>query len=166
MHKEQRYIEFYSCIEDIVNHPKVQQMNDISQHVKGVSCLDHCLFVSYLSFSICKKLGFDAKSAARGALLHDLYLCHWENTNIGVWKRLLIHPKMAAKNADIFSLSHMEKDIILTHMWPITFTCVPFYRESAIVNLADKACSIAEVSGFYWALKSKNRLRKLNLAHA
>ena len=96
-----RLEEFRVYIDDLIQHPNVQMMNQIKQHINGVSCLDHCIFVSYLSFSICKKLKLNAKAAARAGLLHDLYLCDWSQTNIGPWKRLLIHPQIALRNACI-----------------------------------------------------------------
>ena len=101
--------EFRSCIADLIEHPDIQKMNQIKQHVDGVSCLDHCIFVSYLSFSICKKFHLNAVAAARAGLLHDLYLCNWSQTNIGPWKRLLIHPQIALRNAEIHGLSRFGK---------------------------------------------------------
>lgn len=162
MELKPRHMEFRDAIKDIIYNPKVQEMNKISQHTKGISCLDHCLFVSYISFAICEKLGLDAKSAARGALLHDLYLCNWNFTTIGHWKRLVVHPQMALENAKEFGLSNLEKDIISKHMWPVTLFHIPLHRESAVVNFADKACAIAEVVGIYWKLKTRKQLRNLN----
>ena len=37
-----------------------------------------------------------------------------------------------------------EKDIILKHMWPVTFFHFPKYRESYLVTIADKICSSYE----------------------
>ena len=131
--------EFRSCIADLIEHPDIQKMNQIKQHVNGVSCLDHCIFVSYLSFSICKKFHLNAVAAARAGLLHDLYLCNWSQTRYpSSWKRLLIHPQIALRNAEIHGLSDLEKDIISKHMWPLTLRKVPRHRESVVVNLADK----------------------------
>ncbi|MEG0021005.1 MAG: HDIG domain-containing protein, partial [Oscillospiraceae bacterium] len=166
MELKPRHIEFRDSIDSIINQPKVQEMSRISQHVNGISCLDHCLFVSYMSFAVCKKLGLDANAAARGALLHDLYLCNWDYTDIGHWKRLTIHPQMALENAREFGLSNLEKDIISKHMWPITLFHIPVHRESAVVNLADKICATAEMCGIYWHLKTKTQLRCLNRALA
>ena len=106
-----RLEEFRVYIDDLIQHPNVQMMNQIKQHINGVSCLDHCIFVSYVSFSICKKLKLNAKAAARAGLLHDLYLCDWSQTNIGPWKRLLIHPQIALRNAEIHGLSDLEKEV-------------------------------------------------------
>ena len=155
--------EFRSCIADLIEHPDIQKMNQIKQHVDGVSCLDHCIFVSYLSFSICKKFHLNAVAAARAGLLHDLYLCTWSQTNIGPWKRLLIHPQIALRNAEIHGLSDLEKDIISKHMWPLTLRKVPRHRESVVVNLADKICACTEMLRLYSKIGAAAALAKYNL---
>lgn len=154
--------EFYACIEDLIDSPSVQAMEDISQHAGGVSCLDHCIFVSYLSFVLCRRWGLDARSAARAGLLHDLYLCDWKTTDVGLFERLLIHPRMALKNAEQFGLSDLERDIILNHMWPVTLRQIPRRRESAVVNLADKLCATAEFAGLYHISQASDRLLEFN----
>ena len=135
--------EFRLCIADLIQQPSIQTMDQIKQHVKNVSCLDHCIFVSYLSFSLCKKLRLNASAAARAGLLHDLYLCNWSQTNIGPWKRLRIHPQIALRNAEAHGLSNLERDIIAKHMWPLT-VIPPQCREAWIVTMADKYCSLLE----------------------
>ena len=155
--------EFLDCIQDLLCQPQVWQMEDIRQHNDGVSCLDHCIFVSYVSFVLCKKWGLDAVSAARAGLLHDLYLCDWSTTTVGRWKRLLIHPEMAANNAECYGLSALERDIILKHMWPVTLSKLPAHRESAVVNLADKLCATVEFLGLYRLMGAAERLHEFNL---
>ncbi len=149
MRQKQNHMEFSLCIEELIFHPDVQSMSAISKHVNGVSCLDHSIFVSYISFLLCRRFKLDYTAAARGGLLHDLYLCDWITTRIKPWKRLHIHPEMALKNACIFGLSALEEDIILKHMWPISILRMPRYRESAIVSLADKISTIAELLRIY-----------------
>ena len=68
--------EFLSCISDLIDLPEVQAMAQVHQHV-DVNCLDHCIFVSYLSFLFCKKFHLNYTDAARGGLLHDLFLYDW-----------------------------------------------------------------------------------------
>jgi uncharacterized protein len=120
-------------------------MNAIGQHVPGITCLEHSIFVSYISFLMCRRLGLNYSAAARGGLLHDLYLADWKAQRVGMWKRLVIHPEMAVKNAAAFGLSDLEKDIIRNHMWPVTITKFPRKRESAVVSLADKISTLCEV---------------------
>lgn len=158
--------EFLECVGDLLQEPSVLAMDDIKQHANGISCLDHCIFVSYMSFCMCKRMGLDCKAAARAGLLHDLYLCDWSTTTVGPWERLLIHPEMALRNAESFGLSELEKDIILKHMWPITIKKIPRHRESAVVNIADKLCASAEVLRIYKLLYLSTRLFSLNIHKA
>ena len=154
--------EFRLCIADLIQQPSIQTMDQIKQHVKNVSCLDHCIFVSYLSFSLCKKLRLNASAAARAGLLHDLYLCNWSQTNIGPWKRLRIHPQIALRNAEAHGLSNLERDIIAKHMRPLTFSKIPRYRESVVVNLADKICACVEMLRLYRKIGAARALTGLN----
>lgn len=156
------YIDFNEAIKDIIDEEKIQKMNEIYHHVENVSCLDHSLFVAYVSYTICKKFKLNANAAARGGLLHDLYLCNWEETDTKHFKRLLIHPEMALENASTFNLSKTEKDIIRNHMWPLTITKLPKCRESFIVSFADKICALSEQTGLYWRIKANGSLRTLN----
>lgn len=45
-----------------------------------------------------------------------------------------------------FTLTPVEEDIILKHMWPLTLK-LPRYRESVLVSLADKIVSIKDTLG-------------------
>ena len=72
--------EFYECIKDLLESPSIRSMNDIPHHA-DVSCLDHSIYVSYISFLLCRFFGLDYACAARGALLHDLYLYDWHKKN-------------------------------------------------------------------------------------
>ena len=154
---------YQSCVWDILDDPAVQSMRLLPQHAAGVSCYHHSVLVSYVSFRLCAMLGLDARAAARGGLLHDLYLCNWSQTNIGPWKRLLIHPQIALRNAEIHGLSDLEKDIISKHMWPLTLRKVPRHRESVVVNLADKICACTEMLRLYSKIGAAAALAKYNL---
>ncbi|MFV0497645.1 MAG: HD domain-containing protein [Candidatus Fimivivens sp.] len=154
--------EFSTCIEEIINDDMVQAMDDIKHHVDGVSCLDHCVFVAYISFVLCKKFKLDHVAAARAGLLHDLYLCDWSQTDVSRFRRWLIHPSMALKNAEKFTLSSLERDIILKHMWPLTIRQLPSYRESAVVSLADKFCACVEFLRLYNVVKAGRTLSIFN----
>lgn len=154
--------EFSACIQDLIEDEAVQSMDDIKHHVHSVSCLDHCVFVAYISFVMCKKLKLDYTAAARAGLLHDLYLCDWSQTDVHRFRRLLIHPRMALQNAEKFELSELEQDIILKHMWPVTLRQFPRYRESAIVSLADKFCACVEFMRLYDIFKAGRALSIFN----
>lgn len=154
--------EFEEFVSPLLTQPMVRAMDEIPQHAAGVSCLDHCLFVSYVSFLVCRRLGLNGEAAARAGLLHDLYLCDWRQRDVNPFLRLVIHPKMALENSMRFGLSDLEQDIILKHMWPVTIRNIPRHRESVVVNLVDKFCACAEMLRLYKRIKIGKLLADYN----
>lgn len=140
--------EFYEEIKDIATNPVVLRMKLYPHH--GVTnCYQHCMNVAYYNYQCCKFLGLDARSAARGAMLHDLFLYDWHThtKRTGDHFHGLTHPKAAYKNAvKFFELNKKEKDIILNHMWPVTIFKVPRTKEGWITTLTDKYCGACETS--------------------
>lgn len=151
--------EFAQCIEGLFDNEIVLQMRDILQHGQGISCYHHCLYVSFVSYCMAKRMELDYKTAARGAMLHDLYLQKWDETNIGLFRRLLLHPKMALNNAKALGISEKEQDIIVHHMWPLT-PALPKSKEAFIVSIADKICASVEFMGIPTALFLAKRMEK------
>lgn len=142
-HTADDYAEYLGCIDDLLSDEAVQSMQNYTQH-RGTSILEHALFVSYLSFKVCKSKGYDYRSAARGGLLHDFFLYQRHvNKPYRGW-HTTCHPRLALKNAsERFDLNCIEKDIIVKHMWPI---CLhrPRYKESFLVSAVDKYCCMME----------------------
>ena len=146
--KEELKKEFLAVIEEMVEHPKVLQMKNFMQH-GNTSCYQHCMNVAYYNYQICKRFGFDAKAAARGGLLHDMFLYDWHShcPQKGEMLHAFSHPIKALQNAEkYFKLNAKEKDIIRCHMWPVTFFHMPRTRESWITVITDKYCSMRETS--------------------
>lgn len=144
--KNYRFYEFEKCIRDLLQNESVQKMKQFRHH-RNTNCFDHSLSVSYYSFLLCKYLGYDYISAARGGLLHDLFLYDWRTHQTGrLWKKhAFIHPYIALENAKIFNLNKIEKDIIEKHMWPLTLK-PPRYVESIIVCIVDKYSALLELT--------------------
>ncbi|SHI19884.1 uncharacterized protein SAMN02745823_03294 [Sporobacter termitidis DSM 10068] len=135
--------EYLSCVGEILDDEAVRSMRQFNQH-GGVDCLKHCLNVSVASFTICKRLGLDYRSAARGGLLHDFFLYDWHKKNEHAGLHGFTHPKIAATNARRrFKLNSREQDVITKHMWPLTLS-LPKYPETMVVVLVDKFFCIAE----------------------
>lgn len=135
---------FMDCVLDVVSHEQVLSMNKFMHH-GTTSCFAHCFHVSYVSFQICRKLGLDVRSAARGAMLHDFFLYDWHVTKSEIGLHGFRHAALALKNATrFFCLNDLEKDIIRKHMWPLTLL-PPRYRESFVVAMIDKYCTVVEV---------------------
>ena len=157
------HILFYDTIDDLLATDQVRSMSSVTQHVKDVTCLDHSIFVAYVTFRLCRFFHLRAILATRGALLHDMFLYDQHDSANYVGSHLVNHGFQACKNAARLyqtldtSLSDLERDIIIKHMWPV-FPHMPKYTESYIVNLADKVCTIAELSHLYHAFSMKKKL--------
>ena len=137
--------DYRLIIDKYISDEQVQCLKNIPHH--DSNRLNHCLKVSYLSYKVCKKLNLNYESAAKAGLLHDFYFNRVNDCDYMPDKVKLFtdgHPEDAVKNAEeIFYISPLEKDIIVSHMWPIS-THVPKHKESFIVSLADKLFSFKE----------------------
>ena len=135
--------QLYAILEKYDQNPKVQQMREFIQH-GDVTTYQHCKNVVLVSCWLNHRLhlGADETSLAVGAFLHDFYLYDWHNcSNITRWHGFK-HPLIARYNADaVFQLNNKERNIIQTHMWPLTITQLPRCREACLVCLADKMSS-------------------------
>ena len=139
--------EFMNIVKDILSDKTVQNLHLYKHHYIS-SRYEHCLSVAYNSYKICKFLGLDHVSAARAGVLHDLFLYDCENPETRPQKHIKEHPKIALANAEkLFLLNDIEKDIILKHMWPVTFS-TPRYIETFIVTFVDKYCAVKEWSNY------------------
>lgn len=141
--------EFFSRIAS----PVLQSENTVrtrryTQH-GCISCYDHSLAVAYYSlrFADLCRIRCNRESLVKGALLHDYFLYDWHEKDRSHRLHGFTHAKTALKNASLeYALSDIEKDIISRHMFPLNLT-PPHFRESLVVCLVDKFCSLAEVFG-------------------
>lgn len=138
--------EYKKCVRDIAKHDAVERMKHFEHHGE-TSCYQHSLHVSYYNYIICKKLGLDYKAAARAGMLHDLFMYDWHYYKSPKNERMhgFQHADKALKNAGkYFKLTEKEGDMIKKHMFPLTIT-PPKYRETCVIVLTDKFCSMCEV---------------------
>ncbi len=152
--------EYTDIVSDILSHSEFLQLQNFFHH--NSSIYEHAKVVSYVSYRICKLLNLDYRSAARGGLLHDFFLYDWRNHSEPELAKEkyhgLEHPKIALENSlKHFELNDIEKDIIVKHMWPLTFV-PPKYQESFVVTFADKYVSSKEFIDEF-AKKQKVRLQ-------
>lgn len=163
--------EFYESIQDILHHPVVLKMKDYYQHCQ-TSCYQHCLSVAYYNFCICKSLNLDAVSAARGGMLHDLFLYDWRHHSKKTGDRFhaMSHPWTAYRNAKkYFEINSVEKEVITKHMWPVTFF-PPRHPETYVICFTDKYCGTVEIAKhyskqwehFWWGRKFNKMLRLIS----
>lgn len=117
-------------------------------HHKAVTTYDHCMNVVYASYWLTKKLRLrtDVKSLVVGAYLHDYYLYDCKHPESRGKFHNFRHPKVALANAeDHYELNDKERNIIESHMWPLTITKLPKSKEAVLISLADKYCAIWEL---------------------
>jgi len=137
--------EYRICLGDLAQHPLIHTLGDFGHH-RPFSRLDHSLHVSYLAYVVCKRIGLDFQSAARGGLLHDFFFYDSRVTKPSRGIHCLCHPAIALENAERhFRLNQKERDIILKHMWPVTII-PPKFKESYVVTILDKYCASREVA--------------------
>jgi uncharacterized protein len=137
---------FRSCIEPLLENKQVRQMETFVQH-GSTSCLKHSIAVAYYSYVISRRLHIRCRAhdLICGALLHDFFLYDWHIPDKSHRLHGFRHPKTALENAEkYFTLNKTERDIISKHMFPLTFR-FPRCRESLLVSLVDKGCSVAEM---------------------
>ena len=139
-------MKFYRTLRGLEHDPQVERMKQYTQH-KGTATFRHCHSVAVSSFRLAQKLGWriDEDALARGAMLHDFHLYTREKKDI---RHLFRHPRVALRNAEkAFELNDKEKNIITSHMWPLTVLSVPESKEAVLVMLADKYCAFREMYG-------------------
>ena len=91
-------------------------------------------------------------------MLHDLFLYDWrvrQPDRKGL--HAFTHGKLACKNAcKLFDLNEKEKNMIITHMWPVTLQ-FPSSIEGFILTFVDKYCAISET---FKVLKTRFFMKK------
>ena len=142
---------FLRCVEPLLESPQVNSMKQWRHHLP-VTCYEHSLFVSYVSFRLARYLGWDYRAAARAGLLHDLYLYDPADSSAHPGIQCLDHPEFALRNAMALcpDLTEKEKNAIVSHMFPLAVH-LPRCREALVVNLADNICAVLEIIQLYRA---------------
>ena len=144
--KEVYFQEFLDIVSPIINNEEFLQRKNYAHH-ENESVYDHSMKVAFSSYLCAKKLKLDYKSVAIGGLLHDFYYEDWQNKH--VHKKFFqmhgfVHARQALENSKKVFPELMNKkieNIILRHMFPLNIT-PPKYKESWIVSIMDKKCSM------------------------
>ena len=138
---------FLKIYEDTAARSRLGLTAEYIQH-GNTSCLLHSIAVAYYCYRLSVRFGFlklNNRELIRGALLHDYFLYDWHIPDKNRPLHGFYHPTAALKNAESdFSLSERERDIIAKHMFPLTLK-PPAFKESYVVCLVDKVCSVYEI---------------------
>lgn len=133
--------EFNRILQPLMDSAEVRRLAEFKHHWNK-NRLEHSLEVAWYGYVLSKRFALDYTASARAGLLHDLFFYDWltEGPRLHGFR----HPRISLANAQkVATLSAKERDIILKHMWPLTFF-PPRYPESWIVCMADTYCSIKD----------------------
>ncbi len=158
-HEEQ---ELHEKIKKYLDHPRVQRMNEFSQH-GSITTYAHCYRVTRWCYWVDKRLHLNSREHVLlpGAMLHDMFLYDWHT--IGKMNRghAINHAELACRNATRYcDIDEHTQDVIRTHMWPVNITKLPRTREAVLVNIGDKWCSLVETLAFRRGMKKGKKRGK------
>ena len=138
--------QFWETLTSMENNPRVKRLRDFTHH-RFTSRLGHSHNVAVYSYYLARKWNWkvNVESLAVGAILHDYYHYNRKEDGIGGYAHISQHPKTALNNAQQdFNLNEKEKNIILSHIWPVPRSARPRCREAVLVCIADKYCAYQE----------------------
>lgn len=133
-----RYIRIEKMLRKYIQHGKT----NVYIHSRNVA------YLSYIIAKFCERnfnfiINYDVLII--GAMFHDFFLYDWHDKENREGLHGFKHPMIASMNAQkYFNINEKEKEIIETHMWPLTITKFPRSIEAKIVCVADKWCSARE----------------------
>ena len=140
------YKPFYAILREVTSKARYREMKQYVSH-SDITVYHHCLKVAHKAYTLAMRSGIpvDVRALVRGALLHDYYLYDWHDPNKGFRWHGFKHHRFALANAERdFCLSRRERNIIHSHMFPLTFWTLPRCREALFVTLADKLVAADE----------------------
>ncbi len=164
--KELTELEYYTCVADLLENDRVQELKNYRHHI-STNRFQHCLNVSYYNYVLCRLFRWDAESAARAGMLHDLY--HYDTKmyrkdsrrSSEMLSHNANHPGVALNNAcAVCEMNSIEEDMIATHMWPLT-PSRPQFKEGYVIVVVDKYCAMLE----FLAPKMRRAMEKLRRTH-
>ena len=155
-------VGFADTLEAMKKDPRIMAMRAFPQH-GSCNTYDHSVSVAIHAHRLARLLHLrvNERMLARGAMLHDFYLYNIQESGRSAWNHGTKHPAIALSNAEQFyDLSERERDMIYSHMWPLTLTQIPHCRESMLISAADKYCALREryLQGWYFLRHWKRRI--------
>lgn len=160
--------EYLSIVAPIINNSEFKKRKKWKHH-EDVSLYEHLVAVSFLSYKICKKRGWNYKDAAIGGLLHDFYYKAWQENimkkNKFFKQHGFIHAKQSMYNSYRTFPKFMNKriaNIIQRHMFPLNIV-PPRYKEGWVVCYVDKKVSLNVIVNIKALPKYLGFTRRINI---
>ncbi len=136
-------LKYTLLVQDILENEDFCKLKYIEHHATNKYV--HSLRVSYYAYKIAKILKLDVEAVARAGLLHDFAISKNGRDFKERFIETFTHPKVALmESKERFTLSEMEENIIVSHMFPF-YIALPKYMESWLVVAVDKTIGSAEL---------------------
>ena len=138
--------EFLEYINEILENKEFQKRKKFMHH-ENETVYEHVLKVAYSSYLYAKKHNLNKRDISIGALLHDFYYKPWQDLTEKrpfFKQHGFVHASEALENAKKHFphlLNPRIEDIIKKHMFPLNIA-LPKYKESWVVTMMDKKCSL------------------------
>ena len=142
---------FREILTEVRERSRLDEMRQYLSHA-DVSVYTHSVKVAYIAyrFAVKHQIPCDLRALVRGGLLHDYYLYDWHDPNKGFRWHGFKHHRFALANAErVLALTGKERNIIASHMFPLTFWSLPRCREAWLVTVADKIVASKETARKY-----------------
>ena len=146
MKREVDYALFREICSEVCGGERYLSMKNFVAH-SDVSVYEHSIKVAEKCYVYAVSHGIkcDLRSLVRGALLHDYFLYDWHKNKPFTFHGFK-HAKIALKNAERdYDLNPREKNVIKSHMFPLTPFSFPKCKEAWIVTFTDKRCALSEI---------------------
>lgn len=135
--------EYLALVAPLLAEEGIQNLGNFLQH-SDITLLMHVQAVSFMTYTLCKTLGWDHKAAARAGILHDFVTYDWHDPDPSHRFHGFRHPGFALQNSrKITELSPLEENMIHRHMWPLT-PVPPKYKEAWGLTIVDKVLATGE----------------------
>ena len=127
--------EFELYIQDLLDHPEVQRLHQVTQHHFSRNRYEHSYAVAKLSYRLTRLVHGNAMIAARAGFLHDWY--HDHDPHFRKWFRPDTHHfRKSVEAASAYGEHDEVIHAIRTHYWPYG-RMMPRTREAWIVWMSD-----------------------------
>ena len=141
-------MNFTDKVSVFADSKSVSQLGRFRHHLVYTT-LEHSIHVTKTSYALAKALRVkvDEDAMLRGAMLHDFFLYERAAEGMSPAEHFAVHPEIAVEKASqYYALTEKERNIILSHMWPINRAVLPQCSEAWLVSIADKLCTTWESS--------------------
>ncbi|MGI6106980.1 MAG: hypothetical protein ACOX8B_03500 [Lachnospiraceae bacterium] len=144
---DEDYRVFSDTMHTLQAMPEIQRLKNFRQHGDNTT-YQHVCNVANCAFYTAQKhhLKVDIVAMTTAAMFHDYYLYDTRDMLYSDYQHALLHPRFSVANVSKFyPLTDLEKEIILSHMWPIPGSPWPKSTEAKLVCYADTYVAALEM---------------------